>query len=100
MTFFSSDELILITLYSPGSRKGTIDELHDMINCLMPDETALLNLVKGVIGKLEAISDETFDEMSEAMTPDYSLVFTDEDSAWGASVPVWLDEANPDDDIE
>ena len=100
MTTFSTDELNLITLYDSGSRKGTIYELREMIGYLLPDEKELLVLAEGVIGKLDAMTDEAFDELSEFLTPDYSRVFPDEDSAWGAILPVWLDDADPDEEIE
>ena len=99
MTTFSTDELNLITLYDSGSRKGTIYELREMIGYLLPDEKELLALAEGVIGKLEAMSDEDYDEVSSELTPDYSRVFPDEDSAWGAILPVWPDDTDPDDDI-
>ncbi|MBR2603045.1 MAG: transposon-transfer assisting family protein [Clostridia bacterium] len=100
MTIFTIDELNLITLYDPGSRKGTIEELRRMIGYLMPDETDLLDLAQGVIAKLEGMTDNDFDDLSEELTPEYSPVFPDEDSAWGTGMAFWLDEVDPDDEIE
>lgn len=100
MTYFSSEELNLITLYDPGSRNGTIAELRDMTRYLMPDERDLQRLAKNVMAKLEAMTDEEYDDLTEALVPDYADVFSDEDSAWGTSLHLWLDDINPDDEIE
>ena len=100
MTRFTTDEINLITLYDPGSRKETIKELREMAGCLMPDETDLRDLTQGVIVKLEAMSDHDFDMMFEELTPELPPVFPDEDSAWGTLLPVWLDELGHDDDAE
>ena len=100
MTIFTTDELNLITLYDPGSRKGTIYELREMTGYLMPDETELRDLAQGVISKLETMTDKDFDVLSRELTPEYSPVFPDEDSAWGAIMPFWLEDVEPDDDIE
>ena len=100
MTIFTTDELNLITLYDSGTRRGTIYELREMTGYLLPDEADLLVLAEGVIGKLESMSDEDYEKLSMELTPEYSPVFPDEDSAWGAILRVWLDEADPDEEIE
>ena len=100
MTIFTTDELNLITLYDSGTRGGTIYELHEMTGYLLPDEADLLVLAEGVIGKLESMSDEDYEKLSMELTPEYSPVCPDEDSAWGAILPVWLDDTDPDEEIE
>ncbi len=100
MTIFTTDELNLITLYDSGTRRGTIYELREMTGYLLPDEADLLVLAEGVIGKLESMSDEDYEKLSMELTPEYSPVFPDEDSAWGTILPVWLDDADPDEEIE
>ena len=100
MTQFSIEELNLITLYDPGNRAGTIYELRDMTRYLMPDETDLLKLTQGVIAKLEGMSDEEFDALADEMVPEYLSGFWDEDSANGSYSHLWMDEVDPDAEIE
>ena len=100
MTQFTTEELNLITLYDPGNRAGTIYELRDMTRCLMPDETNLLKLTQGVIAKLEGMTDEEFDALADEMVPEYLSGFWDEDSANGSYSHLWMDEVDPDAEIE
>lgn len=57
---FSSEELILMMLYNPGTRLGLIQELRLMQCYLLPDETALHELSDGVIEKLKLMTDADF----------------------------------------
>ena len=100
MTQFTTEELNLITLYDPGNRAGTIYELRDMTRYLMSDETDLLHLTQGVIAKLEDMTDEEFDALADEMVPDYLAGFWDEDSANSSYSHLWMDEVDPDAEIE
>ena len=60
---FNHEELMLIMLYSSGTRLGLIHELRLMQCYLMPDETALRELSEGVIGKLKLLTDAEFAEL-------------------------------------
>lgn len=60
---FSSDELTLMMLYSPGTREGLIGELGAMRSQLTPSERKLDRLTVGVIKKLNAMTDEEFDRL-------------------------------------
>ena len=100
MTQFTTEELNLITLYDPGNRTGTIYELRDMTRYLMPDENDLLKLTQGVIAKLEGMTDEEFDALADEMVPEYLSGFWDEDSANSTYSHLWMDEVDPDAEIE
>ena len=100
MTQFTTEGLNLITLYDPGNCSGTIYELRDMTRYLMPDETDLLKLTQGVIAKLEGMTDEEFDALADEMVPEYLAGFWDEDSAHSTYSHLWMDEVDPDAEIE
>ncbi len=67
MTNFTNEELTLICLYDPGSRAGVIYELRDMLRYLMPDEQNLKELTESAIQKLEQMTDEEYEAMSETL---------------------------------
>lgn len=100
MTIFTPEEINLICIYDPGNRAGTIYELHDMMRYLMPDEADLKALAESAIAKLEGMTDAEYEELSEELTPPYSLVVDDEDSAWGAMPFGLFDDIDPDSEIE
>ena len=100
MTQFTTEELNLITLNDPGNRAGTIYELRDMTRYLMPDENDLLKLTHGVIAKLEGMTDEEFDALADETVPEYLAGFWDEDSANSTYSHLWMDEVDPDAEIE
>ncbi len=58
---FTSEELTLMMLYSPGTRSGLILALRDMRRQLTKRERHLLSLTDSVLAKLEQITDEDFD---------------------------------------
>lgn len=60
---FDHEELMLMMLYSTGTRLGLIHELRLMQCYLMPDETALWELSEGVIEKLKLLIDAEFAEL-------------------------------------
>lgn len=60
---FNSEELMLMVLYSPGTRLGLMQELRLMQCYLMPDETALRELSETVIEKLKLMTDADFSEI-------------------------------------
>ena len=57
------EELMLMMLYNTGTRLGLIHELRLMQCYLMPDETALRELLEGVIEKLKLLTDAEFAEL-------------------------------------
>lgn len=72
MPNFTNEELTLICLYDPGSRVGLLYELRNMLRYLMPDERQLMDLTESTIGKLEKMTDEEYEVLSETlMTSDF-----------------------------
>ncbi len=67
MTNFTNEELTLICLYDPGSRVGLLYELRDMQRYLMPDERQLMDLTESTIEKLERMTDEEYEALSEML---------------------------------
>ena len=61
MIKFSTDEKMMILLYSPGTRSGLIAELKTMQNQLMISEKRLLSLSESVLQKLNEMSDAEFE---------------------------------------
>ena len=61
MIKFSTDEKMMILLYSPGTRSGLISELETMQNQLMISEKRLLSLSESVLQKLNEMSDAEFE---------------------------------------
>ena len=103
MTTFTTEEQNLICLYDPGSRDGLIYELRKMQKELMPDEDDLEALTRGVLEKLERMTDAEYFKVVEALAPFYPLddePYMDEDSAFGwTDNPEW-DEIDPAAEIE
>ena len=60
---FNHEELMLMMLYSTGTRLGLIHELRLMQRYLMPDETALRELSEVIIEKLKLMTDADFAEV-------------------------------------
>ena len=60
---FNGEELMLMILYSPGTRLGLMQELRLMQCYLLPDETALRELSEQVIEKLKLMTDAEFSEL-------------------------------------
>ena len=54
------DERMLMTLYSTGTRGGTIDNLKNMRICISYDETFLRNLTDSVLSKLDLMTEDEF----------------------------------------
>ena len=71
-----------------------------VIRSLRRDETDLLKLTQGVIAKLEGMTDEEFDALADEMVPEYLSGFWDEDSANSTYSHLWMDEVDPDAEIE
>ena len=77
MSTFTPEELTLICLYDPGTRLGAVEELRNMMQYLMYDETELKGLTLRVIAKLEAMSDAGYKRLSAAeIIPDFSPVIS------------------------
>ena len=59
LTFY---ERMLMTLYSTGTRGGTIDNLKNMRMCISHDETFLRNLTDSVLSKLDLMTEDEFED--------------------------------------
>lgn len=60
---FTREELTLMMLYSPGSRRGLITTLEGMREELTKPERRLRSLTDSVLDKLAQISDVEFDRL-------------------------------------
>ena len=60
---FTDDELTLMLLYNPGSREGLLLELRKMQTQLSADDKRLCSWTCSVLKKLQAMSDEEFDQL-------------------------------------
>lgn len=69
MIDFTSEEMKLMMIYSPGFRSGLIKELTQMKGQLTASERRLSRLVDSTILKLECLTDEEFDKLS--LYPDF-----------------------------
>lgn len=76
MSTFTPEELTLICLYDPGTRLGAVEELRNMMQYLMDDETELKGLTLRVIAKLEAMSDAGYKRLSAEIIPDFSPIIS------------------------
>ena len=63
MVRFTPDEMMVILLYSPGTRLGLIQELISMKQQLSPRERKLRNLTDHVLEKLNQLTDDEFDDL-------------------------------------
>ena len=63
MEHWTFDELTLMSLYTDGTRAGTILALKEMRGYLDSGETELLTLTDSTISKLERMTDETFETL-------------------------------------
>ena len=60
---FTDDELTLMMLYNPGTRKGLLRELRKMQTQLSAKDKELRGWTLSVLAKLQAMSDEEFDQL-------------------------------------
>ncbi len=56
------DERMLMTLYSTGTRCGTVNNLKNMRMCISQDEFFLRNLTDSVLSKLDLMTDDGFED--------------------------------------
>ena len=56
------DERMLMTLYSTGTRGGTIDNLKNMRICISQDEPFLRGLTDAVLSKLDIMTEDEFED--------------------------------------
>ena len=63
MEYWTFDELTLMSLYTDGTRAGTIRALKEMRGYLDAGETELLALTDSTISKLERMSDEAYETL-------------------------------------
>lgn len=66
---FTNDEMNLMCIYNQDTRKELIDALDEMRGYLDEDESELRELTNSTIGKLNAITDAQFAELS--LIPDF-----------------------------
>lgn len=71
MSRFTVEESNLMCIYNTGSRADLLSELSEMQSHLAADETELLALTNGVMGKLSTMSDEEFESLSGELIPDF-----------------------------
>lgn len=69
MEEFTFEERNLICIYNTGTRKGVINALEEMREDLEADETELLELTNSTIRKLNAMTDNAFEELE--LYPDF-----------------------------
>lgn len=69
MEYLTFDELTLMSLYTDGTRSGTIRALKEMRGYLDTGETELLALTDSTISKLEQMTDEAFETLD--LFPDF-----------------------------
>lgn len=55
------DERMLMTLYSTGTRCGTVNNLKNMRICISYDETFLRGLTDAVLSKLDLMTEDDFE---------------------------------------
>ena len=73
MIHFNTEEQKLICLYDPGSRDGLIRQLHEMMECLQPDEDSLEALADSVLKKIRRMTDDEYFELVSELYPFYPL---------------------------
>ena len=70
MPNFSPDEINLIFIYGNGKRKMLVKQLTQMLDDAEDDE-AFSILAKGVIEKVNGMTDQAFSKMSRDLMPDF-----------------------------
>ena len=60
---FTFEESTLMSIYTDGTREGTLRALREMRGYLEADETDLQELTNSSIEKLEKLSDEDFQKL-------------------------------------
>ena len=73
MIQFNTEEQKLICLYDPGCRDGLIRQLHEMMECLQPDEDSLEALADSVLKKIRRMTDDEYFELVSELPPFYPL---------------------------
>lgn len=69
-TNLTHDEMNLLCIYQKNTRVGTMDSITVMQQYLEKDETELAEMSDSLLGKLEKMTDEEFDEMEKF--PDFN----------------------------
>ena len=69
MEYWTFDELTLMSLYTDGTRSGTVRALKEMRGYLDAGETELLALTDSTISRLERMSDGAFETLD--LFPDF-----------------------------
>ena len=75
MEHWTFDELTLMSLYTDGTRSGTIQALKEMQGYLDTGETELLAMTDSTISKLDQMTDEAFEMLD--LFPDFDEEDTD-----------------------
>ena len=63
MMNFNNDEMNLMCIYNTGNRKDLLKALTEMQKELAADEMELRELTDSTIAKLEAMSDEDYEQL-------------------------------------
>ncbi len=71
MPEFEPDERNLICLYNPGSRKGLIRELKEMLPYMDADQTVLRDMACSVMEKMKRMTDLQFAALCAELKPDF-----------------------------
>ena len=71
MSKFTVEEMNLICIYNTGSRTGLLSELAQMKTHLEKEETELLGLSKSVMDKIDAMSDDEFENITADLISDF-----------------------------
>lgn len=72
------DERMMILLYSPGTKSGLVLKLHEIQQCLTPEETELMALTQRVLTKVAAMTDEEFQTLDLMPDSKEQSTYTDE----------------------
>ena len=75
MEYLSFDEITLMSLYTDGTRAGTVRALKEMRGYLDTGETELLALTDSTISRLERMTDGAFETLN--LFPDFDEEDTD-----------------------
>lgn len=70
MPDFSPDEINLIFIYGNNEKENLIKQLTEMLDDAEDDEEFSI-LARGVIEKVNSMTDQTFSEMSRDLIPDF-----------------------------
>ena len=62
--FFTNDELILMMIYNPGTRKGLIAELIETKKSLTDNDEELSEWINSVLLKIDGMNDAQYEALN------------------------------------